>query len=158
VGSCFTVHLPAAPVKERLLGRESENAQIRGGHETILIADDEEPVRIVTEDILSTLGYRVILAQDGEEAVRIFQERPQDIDLVLMDIAMPRLNGRAAAKAMRVARPDLKVLFTSGYTDRTQVDTLYEEGFSHFIAKPYSMVQLQRTVRKILDTPAGEGR
>lgn len=150
VGTSFTLYFPAVKVKRALLG-DTSNAQVRGGNETILVVDDEEPVRIVSQDILSTLGYRVILARDGEAAVRIFQERPHAIDLVLMDIAMPNLNGRSAAKAMRLAQPDLKILFTSGYTDKAQIETLGQDGFPHFLAKPYSMLDLQSAVRRILD-------
>jgi two-component system cell cycle sensor histidine kinase/response regulator CckA len=68
-----------------------------------------------------------------------------------MDIAMPNLNGRSAAKAMRLAQPDLKILFTSGYTDKAQIETLGQDGFPHFLAKPYSMLDLQRAVRRTLD-------
>jgi CheY-like chemotaxis protein len=150
VGTSFTLYFPAVKVKRALLG-DTTHAQVRGGNETILVVDDEEPVRIVSQDILSTLGYRVILARDGEAAVRIFQERPHAIDLVLMDIAMPNLNGRSAAKAMRLAQPDLKILFTSGYTDKAQVETLGQDGFPHFLAKPYSMLDLQSAVRRTLD-------
>lgn len=154
VGSSFSLYFPAVAAKRTFLG-ETGAAQVRGGNETILVVDDEKPVRVVCRDILSSLGYRVVLAADGEAAVRIFQERPQAIDLVLMDIAMPNLNGCAAAKAMRMLYPGVKILFTSGYTDKAQIEALEQDGFPHFLGKPYSMLDLQETVRKILDAKPG---
>lgn len=154
VGSCFTLRFPAVKAKQNLMGEQA--GLIRGGNETVMVVDDEEPVRMVAEDILSTLGYRVILAEDGEEAVRIFQERPQSIDLVMMDMAMPKLNGKAAAKAMRMLRPDLKVLFSSGYNDSSHLEILSESGFHHFLPKPFSMLDLQGAVRKTLDADSAD--
>jgi CheY-like chemotaxis protein len=69
-----------------------------------------------------------------------------------MDIDMPNLNGRAAGKIMRLARPDQKVLFTSGYTDDAQIESLRQAGFHHLLAKPYTMFDLQESVRTLLDT------
>ena len=150
VGTCFTLLFPATEGKRSALG-EATAVEVRGGHETILVADDELAIRMVSEDILTTLGYRVVLAKDGEEAARIFQERPQDVDLVIMDLAMPNLSGRAAAKAIRLLRPDAKILFASGYTDAAQIESLSDENFHHFLAKPYSMFDLQAAVRRALD-------
>ncbi len=154
VGTCFTIHFPVSEKKkEEILGQEKQRSLlVRGGNETILVVDDEEAIRLVTEDLLKTLGYRVILASDGDEAVEIYRERPQSFDLVLMDIDMPNLNGRAAGKIMRLARPDQKVLFTSGYTDDAQVESLRQAGFRHLLAKPYTMFDLQESVRTLLDT------
>jgi PAS domain S-box-containing protein len=154
IGTCFTIHFPVSQKKkEEILGQEKQRSLlVRGGNETILVVDDEEAIRLVTEDLLKTLGYRVILASDGDEAVEIYRERPQSFDLVLMDIDMPNLNGRAAGKIMRLARPDQKVLFTSGYTDDAQVESLRNAGFHHLLAKPYTMFDLQESVRTLLDT------
>lgn len=150
VGSCFSLYFPAVEARDQLFG-EYEHANIRGGNETILVVDDEEPVRLVAEDILSTLGYRVIVAASGEEAINIFKERPQSIQLAVMDMTMPSINGCATAKAMRLEKPDLNVLFTSGFLDRHQLEDLQAEGFHHFLHKPYSLVDLQRNVRACLD-------
>jgi PAS domain S-box-containing protein len=154
IGTCFTVFFPASERKQQVLG-DASLASVRGGNETILVADDEESIRVVSEDMLKTLGYRVILADDGDEAVRIFQERPHAIDLVIMDMSMPNLNGHAAAKVMCLARPDLRVLLMSGYVDDADIEALHEEGFRLFLTKPYSMVKLQETVRMALDQNDG---
>lgn len=150
VGTCFTIYFPAVVDSHRLLGNTADQ-KVRGGNETILFVDDESSIRMVSEDILSGLGYRVVLAENGEDAIQIFQARPQAIDLVLVDVAMPVLNGRAAAKIMRMARPDLKILFTSGHCDAEMIEALRDEGFPNFLAKPYSMAELQAAVRKTLD-------
>ena len=148
-GTTFCVYLPALEERGESVGDGS--MALRGGNETVLVVDDEPAIRLMAEDILGSLGYRVVLAEDGEEAVRIFQERPDAIQIAVMDIAMPRLNGRAAAKAMRMIRPDLRVLFTSGFSDRAQVASLSEDGFGHFLPKPYAMIELQAAVRAALD-------
>ncbi|MFW5870822.1 MAG: response regulator, partial [Candidatus Sumerlaeota bacterium] len=151
IGTCFTIHFQATGQKVQALGDGARVAPTRGGTETILVADDEEAIRMVSTDILRTLGYRVISAADGEEAVSIFQERPRAIDLVILDVDMPNLNGRAAARVMQLARPDIKVLFASGYSDANQRKALRDEGFDQFISKPFTMFDLQSAVRQILD-------
>ncbi len=156
VGSCFTIHFPATGKKQKALGEAKPESPTRGGYETVLVADDEESIRLVSADILRTLGYRVITAADGEEAVTIFQERPQSIDLVILDIDMPNLNGRAAARVMQLARPDMRVLFASGFSDANQRKALKDEGFHHFLSKPFTMHDLQSSVRAVLDHNHGE--
>lgn len=151
-GTCFILYFPAIDENRRMLDA-NPRSQARGGNETILFVDDEPSIRQVSEDILTGLGYRVILAENGEEAVEILRSRPNAIDLVLVDIAMPILNGRAAVKIMRMARPDLKVLFTSGHCDAETIESLHEEGYLHFLAKPFSMLDLQSSVRNALDAP-----
>ncbi len=151
IGTCFTIHFPATEQKQRVMGEVKPEAPTRGGYETVLVADDEESIRMVSADILRTLGYRVITAADGEEAVSIFQERPQAIDLVILDIDMPNLNGRAAARVMQLARPDVCVLFASGFSDANQRKALKDEGFDHFLSKPFTMHDLQSCVREVLD-------
>jgi two-component system cell cycle sensor histidine kinase/response regulator CckA len=150
-GTTFRLELPAIPRRAEVLGERTE-LPVRGGTEMILFADDEEPIRIVVEDMLTALGYRVVLAKDGEEAVRILRDRPQSIDLALLDIAMPNLNGQAAANAMRLIRPDLRIILTSGHCDREQVEIFESEGFHEFLPKPYAMVELQAHIRRVLDT------
>lgn len=150
VGTCFTIAFPAIEESRQLLGAGPDLA-VCGGNETILFVDDEASIRLVSEDILTGLGYRVVLAENGEEAVNILRDRPRAINLVLIDIAMPVMNGRVAVKLMRMVRPDVKVLFTSGHCDADTIESLHEDGFAHFLAKPFSMLDLQAAVRKTLD-------
>ncbi|HBF33346.1 TPA: hybrid sensor histidine kinase/response regulator, partial [Candidatus Sumerlaeota bacterium] len=151
VGTCFTLYFLAAKDSQIRLVGGTEKTSMRGGNETILLVDDEEAVLKAAAGMLATLGYRVVTANDGEAALRVFQERPHAIDLVLTDIAMPNLHGRAAAKAMRMVKPGQRFLFTSGYTDEQQIDALNQDGFQHFIGKPYSMIDLQAAIRASLD-------
>ncbi len=118
--------------------------------QVILVVDDEDAVRGVCEDILSARGYKVLSASNGREAVELFKTLQNEVALVIIDVVMPVMNGRSAAKAMRAIREDLKVLFISGCTDSSNIKALNEEGFQRFLAKPFSVFQMQSLVDEIL--------
>ena len=123
-----------------------------GGSETILLAEDDAMVREVYQAILERAGYRVITAVDGADAVARFAQAPGAIDLLMFDVVMPRMNGKEAFEAIRGRRPDLKVLFSSGYTGEIiQLEKVLEAGV-RFLAKPASPVELLDTVRKTIDS------
>ena len=109
-------------------------------------------VREVYQAILERAGYRVITAVDGADAVARFAQAPGAIDLLMFDVVMPRMNGKEAFEAIRGRRPDLKVLFSSGYTGEIiQLEKVLEAGV-RFLAKPASPVELLDTVRKTIDS------
>jgi CheY-like chemotaxis protein len=121
------------------------------GSETVLVAEDEEPVRTMVQTVLQKFGYRVILAQDGQEAVEQFRAHRADIKLILMDIIMPRLGGRQAYEAIRLLDPGAKVLFTSGYTaDFIKSRGELEQGME-LLMKPVQPLDLLRKMREMLD-------
>jgi len=124
---------------------------LKGGTETLLVAEDDEIIRTLTSSILSEFGYTVIVAKDGTDAVREFQENRDRINLLLLDVIMPRKNGKDAYEEIRSIKPDIKVLFISGYSaDMISKEGILEDG-SGFISKPVSPAELLRKVREVLD-------
>lgn len=117
---------------------------------TILLVEDEETVRRVIERLLEKLGYRVLAAADAEEAIEIFRERDHELDLVLTDVVMPGLTGVEMAEVLKEQRPDMKFLFTSGYTSK-ELGSNPEAPPEPFLPKPFSMDDLSRSVRDALD-------
>jgi CheY-like chemotaxis protein len=122
-----------------------------GGTETVLLAEDDADVRKVTRTMLERAGYTVIEAADGEEALNKFREYQDRIQLVILDVIMPRMNGKAVHDEMRKLRPDIKTLFTSGHTgDVILKKGILEEGM-HFLSKPAPFTDLLHKVRDVLD-------
>jgi DNA-binding NtrC family response regulator len=111
-------------------------------------------MRRLVQRALQRAGYRVATARDGEEALEILESCEIPIDLVLTDVVMPRMNGRELAARLSVARPDLEVLFMSGYAGHPVSDSLLLEPASSLLQKPFTLDQLCRTVRECLDTRA----
>lgn len=122
-----------------------------GGTETILVADDHEGLRDSANEMLQALGYRTLLARDGAEAVELFRAKCDQIDLILMDVVMPRLSGPEAYSKMAELRPGIKVVFTTGYTsEAAALMSLLEKGAA-ILQKPFGMTMLSQTVRNTLD-------
>ncbi|MDP2156567.1 MAG: response regulator, partial [Nitrospirota bacterium] len=123
----------------------------RRGTETILVAEDDEQVRRLVESVLKEFGYEVIAASDGEEAVEKFRKHKEAIQLVILDVIMPRKNGRQAFEEIKMIKPGQKVIFTSGYTaEVVHQRGLLAEGIP-FISKPVSPLALLEKMREILD-------
>ncbi len=122
-----------------------------GGSETVLVAEDDASLRKLASIVLESSGYRVIPAQDGEDAVNKFMEDSERIDLVMLDMIMPKRNGKEVSEVLRKVRPGIKILFTSGYTmDIVKNKELTASGID-FIHKPVLPKDLLRKVREILD-------
>jgi len=147
-GSRFRVYLPL--VSERAKKEEVVPLEIEGGNETILVDEDEPALREITTHILKTLGYKVFSVSDGSEAVSLFREKSGEIDIVVLDIAMPAMNGYEAYRAMQVIRQDTPVLFMTGYSlDGIQVNNILEEGLA-VIQKPFMLASLGNKIREVL--------
>jgi len=151
-GSTFRVFLPMAT--ESGPGENGKGAQppTRGGHETILVVEDEFAVRELVCSILEGQGYNILSAETGVKALDVWQEHKAKIDLLLTDLVMPdHLNGRELAEKLRAERPKLKVIFTSGYTaDVVGKDFVSQQGL-HYLQKPYDPQKLSAAVRNCLD-------
>ena len=150
-GTTFTIYLPLAEA-EAVADRFLERAELRGGNETILVAEDNLQVREIVTTTLRDFGYTVTEAFDGADAVEKFNENPGAIDLLLLDVIMPRKNGKEAYTELKRIRPDIRAIFMSGYTG----DILSRKGISRegipMIAKPIVIEKLLRVIREVLDT------
>lgn len=152
-GTRFEIYLPAiqAPASEPWSGQEGFP---RGGDETILVVEDEDVVREVAARILRSQGYTVLEARNGEEALRWCDQHGGPLHLLLTDVVMPQMSGQELARRVQALRPDVRVLFTSGYSDsimRQQMPVV--EGT--FLQKPFAVRELLGKVREVLDAPAG---
>lgn len=149
-GTTFRIYLPAILMNIEEAGAAALTDAARGT-ETVLVAEDDADVRKLTKAVLEGAGYTVIEAVDGENAIRLFAEHKDEIELVLIDVIMPKANGKAVSEAIRKMRPRVKIIFTSGYTaDIIHKKGILEEG-AHFIAKPILPNALLDRVRKTLD-------
>jgi signal transduction histidine kinase/ActR/RegA family two-component response regulator len=147
-GTTFRIYLPA--VGDALTRDEAAADRPERGHETILLVEDESIVRELVARVLRTHGYAVIEAADGEEALAIAQAEPA-IHLLLTDVVMPGISGRELAERLAASRPELRILYMSGYTDEAIVHHGVREGEAEFIAKPFTPDALARKVRGVLD-------
>ena len=157
-GTAFSLYFPAtAPASPREAIANAPGADPIGGDETLLLAEDDDLVRELASRILSDAGYTIIAARDGVEALRLFGERGGDFGLALIDVVMPGVNGRAVAKEIRRAKPDMPILFSSGY-DFQILDNALEQGdATGILLKPYHASELLLRVREAIDHPGRPG-
>ncbi len=150
-GTTFKIYVPFARSQAQH-GAEKPQGAPAGGNETILIAEDDQQVRDLTRMLLEDFGYRVLVARDGVEAVQVFRENKDTVQLLLFDVIMPRMAGKEAYDVIRGEQPDIRILFTSGYTD----NIIYSKGMLEkgrpVVLKPVSPGNLLRRVREALDS------
>ncbi|MGE5567585.1 MAG: response regulator [Rhodospirillales bacterium] len=151
-GTTVRIYFPVAEVPGRRHHEvESQSTAAGKGTETILLVEDEEEVRRLAREMLARQGYRVIEAGSGAEAMRIWHKRRGSIDMLLTDVVMPRMSGRELADKMRESRPDLKVMYMSGYTDDVIARHGVLDSGTAFLSKPFTSEALSRKVRSVLD-------
>jgi two-component system cell cycle sensor histidine kinase/response regulator CckA len=151
-GTIFQIFLPASDVSSESLEREAAKLKPRGGTETILVVEDESEVRVLTQMVLESHGYHVLEASDGPAALRLWEQNEGRIDLLLTDMVMPELSGRELAAQLQQRKPNLKVIFTSGYSAELAGRELALEEGHNFLQKPWPLPQLLETVRRCLDS------
>jgi len=149
-GATFRVYLPAADSEEALAGSPEEEPELVGGSETLLIIDDEAPIRDLARTTLEEYGYRVWTAADGQQGLDLYTEHVKEVDLVVLDLSMPKLSGREVLARMRNLNPTVRIIISSGYL-AGEVHDLRESACSAFVQKPYRIAQLVRQVREVLD-------
>lgn len=151
-GTAFTVYLPETATRTTTGGlEEGERPASYGGSESILIVEDEEIVRDLTERILAAEGYQCLTAATGAEALALLERNGHPVDLVITDIVMPGMGGRELAKAVSRRFPEARILFSSGFTDDEVVRRGLMDIGQPFLEKPWSADQLLRRVRELLD-------
>ncbi|MBN2347042.1 MAG: response regulator [Candidatus Aminicenantes bacterium] len=148
-GSTFKIYLPLSG--KPAVAESAAEEELQGGHETILVIDDEEAIRELTADILGSYGYHVRLAADGAEGVNVFRKEMEHIDMVILDMVMPRQGGRETFMELQRIHPGVRVLFSTGYSQNGKVNEIMALGVRGFIQKPYQVRDLLAKVREILD-------
>lgn len=152
-GTTFSVYLPAREEKaERIRQDTDPTAFIRGGSESVLIVEDEPLLREMAKSILTEGGYRISEAENGRQALEMWDQFEGSIDLLLTDMVMPEgISGVDLAETLLAKQPDLKVVFTSGYTVDEVSEVFLAKNNAKFLQKPYTRVTLSRVVRQALD-------
>jgi two-component system, cell cycle sensor histidine kinase and response regulator CckA len=152
-GAKFTIYLPLLPagMKVEKAPEMTLDGEVLGGSETLLVAEDDEVLRDLNRRTLEEAGYRVLAAPNGEDAISLFNDHRDAIQLLVLDVIMPRKNGMEAFIEIRKVCPDIKALFISGYTaDKLSMTRMQIKG-TDVIFKPVSASLLLRKVREALD-------
>ncbi len=149
VGSYFHITLPLS--SEQAVCHEAfDSREVIHGHGCVLIVDDEEIIRTVAKEMLQQMGYETLEAFDGAEGLKVFQERSADIDVVMLDMIMPRMNGQETFSALRELNSNVRVLFSSGISDPLPSGTLEAPGRCRFLKKPFVMSELSSALASLL--------
>ena len=156
-GTTVKVYLPRVAGGAEAMPAPEPQA-LRGGQETVLLVEDSAPVRALARRSLEAWGYTVVDAADGPAAVALATEHAGGIDLLVTDVVMPGMSGRELAELLGPARPSMKVLYTSGYTDDAMVRQGVLNAGVAFLQKPFVPETLARKVRAVLDGEGGDGR
>jgi len=149
-GTTVHLYLPTVDKMESDLIKDDSGTFMMGQGETILIADDEEMVRDAAREVLTKIGYKVKAAVNGEEAVQYLQAFKDDIDLVLLDLIMPKMGGMAAAEHMREIRPDLPIIFVTGYDMNDSLNNRLHMDHADVVTKPFQVSVLSQLIRRML--------
>jgi len=153
-GSTFKVLLPRTEQRVDLLSEEAPADQDLRGDQTVLVVEDDKGIRTLACEILEQYGYDVISAGDGEEALQVAAGHGGEIGLLLTDVVMPRLGGKGLYERLRQQRPEIKVLYMSGYTSDAIVHKGTLDPDTAFLQKPYTPISL---ARKVKETLSGRG-
>ncbi len=148
-GSEFIIHLPAsekASIEETVIAEK-----LVMGNETLLLVDDEEDILKIGAEMLNRLGYKVMPARSGMEAVKLFTEKKDEINLVILDMVMPEMNGSETFDLLKKIQPDLKVLLSSGYSLSEEASQILKNGHNSFIQKPFDINRVSSKIRELLD-------
>lgn len=150
-GTAFEIYLPRIEELVSVPEPVAPIVEAFRGAETILLVEDADALRKLTHMLLEQHGYRVLVAANGAAALQLVEQKPERINLLLTDVIMPGLNGRALAGRLELLQPGLKILYMSGYTDDAIMDHGVLESGTHLLHKPFSEENLIRKVREVLD-------
>jgi len=151
IGSNMYIYLPVykKELEEKVVKHTENYLQGQG---TILVADDEPFVRRIATEMLEMCGYHVITANDGEEAVKLYKDNMNKVDMVLLDMIMPKKSGKEAYLEMKTLNENVKVLLSSGFKQDERVKSILKSGIQSFIQKPYTIEKLSKAVYEIMNT------
>jgi two-component system cell cycle sensor histidine kinase/response regulator CckA len=149
-GTTFSIYLPRTDATPETNSPRATDILPRGT-ETVLLVEDEADLRNLAKEVLEHLGYTVLDASDPDNALRTARQHVGVIDLLLTDVVMPRMSGRALAETVAAARPETRILFMSGFTDDAIMRHRVLEPGTHFLEKPFTPQALAAKVREVLD-------
>ncbi len=151
-GTAFKLYFPAVQGDSAQAGEErGPLVQTQGGHESILLVDDEESILEIGQNFLESFGYKVMTAASGEEALRVYQEDPQAVDLIILDLGMPGMGGKKCLDELLNIDSRARVIIASGYSAQGLVAETLKAGALEFIGKPYRLNQMLDKIRIVLD-------
>ena len=148
-GTTFNIYLPISKKGTKKLSQTQD--ELLKGNETILLVDDEEIILNVGKEVLGTLGYKVIVACGGREAVEIYRERKEEVNLVILDMIMPDLEGGKTFDLLKEINPQVSVILSSGYSLNGKAEAIMSRGCKAFMQKPFNVYALSRTIRETID-------
>jgi len=151
IGTIFNIYLPRVEGEASKLVRDDLPQKLLGGTETVLLVEDDDIVRDMCVRILEELGYSVLRASNGKEAIALSKGHGGRIDLLMTDVVMPGMNGGELATQLILHHPEMRVLFTSGYTENAIVHHGVLDDAVSFLGKPYSLSALAKKIREVLD-------
>ena len=149
-GTTFKIYLPRVYEEVQKWKLDDISSDSLAGTETVLVVEDDDMVRRLTKQILSSAGYKVFDARYGEEALHISREYKGNIDLIVTDVVMPQMSGKELVRRLKAFRPEMKVLYMSGYTDNAIVNHGILEPDVAFVQKPFSLTGILKKVREVL--------
>jgi len=150
-GTVFKIYLPLIQTDGAARTVKTSHNMAQGLGETILLVDDNQTIIETGKLVLESLGYHVLVAFDGLEAIEVYEKQRADIDLLILDIVMPRLGGIDAAKIIQDLNPDVKIIFTTGYDRENALRHSDQTNVKHIIRKPYKIHELSCLIRKCID-------
>ena len=148
-GSSFSIILPLKE-KPGNFDIKAENEKLVLGNESVLLVDDEQRILNVGQEICKTLGYDVITVNSGKKALEIYKEKKDNINLVILDMIMPEMNGLETFRALKKINPDIKVLLSTGYSIDAKAQEMLKNGCKGYILKPYSVIDFSHKLREVL--------
>jgi CheY-like chemotaxis protein len=153
-GTTFHLYfpIPERSIQTPLIATDQPQAQVTGGTETLLVVEDEEMMIELLKNILTGKGYQVMTAKDGAETIEVYTQHKDQIDLVLMDMGLPKLSGAEVLKKLQAVNPKVKVILASGYISPHIKSEVLKAGVKHFVQKPYIPQEILRHIRKVLES------
>jgi PAS domain S-box-containing protein len=148
-GTTFSIYLPAS--QREAVAEDRLDGEIRMGHETLLVVDDEKMILDVTGAMLEGLGYQVLVARGGAEALAIYRAQQEKIALVVLDMIMPDMDGGEVLDGLKAVNPDVRVVLSSGYSLNGAAKSLMDRGVCSFLQKPFRLSELSLKIREALE-------
>jgi two-component system, cell cycle sensor histidine kinase and response regulator CckA len=149
-GSVFTVYLPVSHAEYHAQTADGESALLQG-RESILLVDDEEIILSSLQRVLTLSGYRVTGLKDSQEALRLFDEKPDEFDLVITDLTMPGMTGLDLSRKIQSVRPDIPIVLCTGFNDAISQEEAKSFGIRELLLKPVGAGELKKLIHRALE-------